>query len=441
MATRNAVGNTLTGATGSGTFVGSTSPALTTPAIGTPSTGHLTNCDNLPISGGTTGTLPISRGGTQVTSVTTTPTANSFAGWDTNSNLIANNHIAGFATIVTAASTTTLTVSSQKIRYFTGTTTQTVVLPVTSTLLQGHQFTIVNQSTGVVTVQSSGANTIQAMASGTKLDVICILTTGTTAASWDFIYASNATDITGTGLTVRQTSPTLITPILGVATATSINTIPINLGAENDSASLAIGVSSLSNGSLISTNNMALGNSVLTTLATSDGYNLGIGASSLASLTTGSYNLAVGATAMNTSTTSSGCVAIGQAALYSQTTGSTNIGIGSQTGQALASGATALTTGSNNIFIGYTASSNSATSTGVIAIGIGAVGKTATGTTSGDDGACMAIGSSSFPVGFRGNATIYPSAGIGSGTLPLTFSGYWRIVLNGTVYKIPLYPN
>ena len=49
-----------------------TSPTLTTPALGTPSSGTLTNCTGLPIDGGTTGTLPVARGGTGVTTSTGT---------------------------------------------------------------------------------------------------------------------------------------------------------------------------------------------------------------------------------------------------------------------------------------------------------------------------------------------------------------------------------
>lgn len=48
MANTNAVGNTLTGVTGSGTFVGATSPTLVTPALGTPSSGNLANCTGYP---------------------------------------------------------------------------------------------------------------------------------------------------------------------------------------------------------------------------------------------------------------------------------------------------------------------------------------------------------------------------------------------------------
>lgn len=55
MATINAVGNGLSGVTGTGTFVGSTSPTLVTPALGTPSALVLTNATGLPVSTGVSG--------------------------------------------------------------------------------------------------------------------------------------------------------------------------------------------------------------------------------------------------------------------------------------------------------------------------------------------------------------------------------------------------
>jgi hypothetical protein len=131
------------------------------------------------------GVLPIANGGTNVSSVTTSPTASSFAAWDANKNLSANSFLSGYTTTATAAGTTTLTVSSTQNQYFTGSTTQTVVLPVTSTLVLGQPFTIVNNSTGLVTVQSSGANTVSTVPSNTEMTFTCILTSGTTAASWD----------------------------------------------------------------------------------------------------------------------------------------------------------------------------------------------------------------------------------------------------------------
>jgi hypothetical protein len=136
--------------------------------------------------------LGIAQGGTNNTSVTISPTASAWAGWDSNKNLSANNHLNAYTTTATAASTTTLTVSSTFNQFFTGSTTQTVALPVTSTLALGQKFYIVNNSSGVVTVQSSGGNTVIAMAANTVALLTCILTSGTTAASWYAEYEQSS---------------------------------------------------------------------------------------------------------------------------------------------------------------------------------------------------------------------------------------------------------
>ncbi len=160
-------------------------------------------------------TVAINKGGTGVTSVTTAPTASSFSGWDASSNLSANSFLSAYTTTVTAAGTTTLTVASTYLQYFTGSTTQSVVLPVASTLVLGQTFHIVNKSSGVVTVKSSGSNTVQAMAAGLNMTVTCILTSGTSAASWNVEYgAGTVTAITnrqGTGLVINNSLTTSLT--------------------------------------------------------------------------------------------------------------------------------------------------------------------------------------------------------------------------------------
>jgi hypothetical protein len=112
---------------------------------------------------------------------------------------------AGYATTATAAGTTTLTVASPSWQFFTGTTTQTVVLPVTSTLTLGTAYRIVNDSTGVVTVQSSGANEVVALQAGTAAIVTCILISGTTAASWSIQYVPVTANANATTLTIAST--------------------------------------------------------------------------------------------------------------------------------------------------------------------------------------------------------------------------------------------
>ena len=108
---------------------------------------------------------------------------------------IIDNPKLGYATTATAAGVTTLTVTSANQQFFTGTTTQTVVLPVTSTLALGMSYFIKNNSTGAVTVTSSGANTVLVVAAGKYVTFTCILITGTTAASWDYREISSAAQI------------------------------------------------------------------------------------------------------------------------------------------------------------------------------------------------------------------------------------------------------
>lgn len=135
---------------------------------------------------GTTPTIstPVITGLPTGTGVASAATASTLVSRDASANVKANAIAPNMTSTATAAGTTTLTVASSQVQEFTGTTTQTVVLPVTSTLTTGHAFTIINNSTGLVTVQSSGANAIQIMSPGTTTTFTCILASGTTAASW-----------------------------------------------------------------------------------------------------------------------------------------------------------------------------------------------------------------------------------------------------------------
>lgn len=135
------------------------------------------------------GTLTQARGGTGISSPSVLYSASNYAYWDSVGQLTAARFVNGISIVATAAGTTTATNASFYHYRFTGSSTQTFKLPVVSTLLQtGDMFLVTNVSTGVVTVQSSGANTIVAMAANTSAIFTNILTTGTGTASWQYQY-------------------------------------------------------------------------------------------------------------------------------------------------------------------------------------------------------------------------------------------------------------
>ena len=128
--------------------------------------------------------LPVNQGGT---GVQVSSGANSVMLRDGNQNVAINNINEAFATTATAAGTTTLTVSSPPLQQFTGTTTQTVVLPSATTEVTGCQFQIFNRSTGNITVKDGGLNVLQVMLPGSQCIFTCAAT-GTTAGLWDISY-------------------------------------------------------------------------------------------------------------------------------------------------------------------------------------------------------------------------------------------------------------
>ena len=166
----------------------------------------------------------------------------------TVTNPVINNIKLGYTTTATAAGTTTLTAASNYQQFFTGTLAQTIVLPVTSTLALGMGYHIENNSTGTLTVQSSGLNTISTIPAGVTTQFTCILITGTTAASWDYDHIGFAT-ITGTGSAVLATSPTITTPTISqlssaAATALTLQSAGTTAITVDTSQNVGIGTAS-----------------------------------------------------------------------------------------------------------------------------------------------------------------------------------------------------
>jgi hypothetical protein len=153
------------------------------------------------------GTLPVAGGGT---GVTTAPAAAAV--------------LMGFTTTATATGTTVFTSASSQFQVFTGTLNQTITLPVTSTIGTGWSFHIANNSTGTLTVNSSGGNLVISIIAGLSAMVTCIGTTLTTAADWEAGF-TDFQSLTGTGAVVLGTGPTITAAALnGTVGATTPST-------------------------------------------------------------------------------------------------------------------------------------------------------------------------------------------------------------------------
>ncbi len=183
------------------------------------------------------GTLVVGRGGTGVTAVPTSATASVFAAWDSNANMLADNFVAGFRSIATAATTTTFVVGDVFQTAFTGITTQTAKMPVVSTMVNGQQFEIVNLSSGIVTVQTSGLNTIQAMGTNTILRATVLdATAGTGTASWTWTY--------GPLIAAALTNPMTTTGDIIYSSDNSGTPAKLGIGATNKVLTVIAGVPS-----------------------------------------------------------------------------------------------------------------------------------------------------------------------------------------------------
>ena len=190
-----------------GLIYGSTATAMASTAAGTSTQVLHGNASGAPtfsavsLTADVSGTLPLGNGGT---GVTTSPAAAAV--------------LLGYTSTATAAGTTVLTNTSSQYQLFTGTQTETITLPVTSTLGAGWSFHIVNNSTGSLTVNSSGGNLVATVIAGLSAMVTCIGTTLTTAADWEAGF-TDFQSVTGTGSVVLGTAPTITGAVSANATS------------------------------------------------------------------------------------------------------------------------------------------------------------------------------------------------------------------------------
>jgi hypothetical protein len=208
---------------------------------------------------GTNGNVLTSTGSAWASSAPTggssTPTASTNAQWDTNANMSANAFLALTTSTATAGSTTVLSITSTQVQIFTGSANQTVKLPTTG-VLAGMEYIIVNNSTGTLTVQSSGANQIATMPPSTIGEFQPVVNGPTTAAHWQAeVYSDGAT----------LTFPSATDTIAGIAATQTLTNKRVNPRATTTNAPGATPTVATDSNDLISFTGLAAAITSMTT--------------------------------------------------------------------------------------------------------------------------------------------------------------------------------
>ena len=202
----------LTDETGSGSAVFATSPTLVTPALGTPSSGTLTNCTGLPISTGVNGL------GANIATFLATPSSANLASALTDET---GSGVAVFATSPTLVTPVLGAATATSIVVGSGVTINASGIVASAGIITASSF--VGSLTGTATTTTNIPNLTGAITS--------VNTTTSLGSFSSSNLATALTDETGSGVAVFATSPTLVTPALGDATATTIVTSgAVNVG-------------------------------------------------------------------------------------------------------------------------------------------------------------------------------------------------------------------
>jgi hypothetical protein len=193
-------------------------------------------------------------GGTFASPTLTTPVIGAATGTSlsVSGTITAANYSASTANVVSAGGVTTLNVTSPRTQILTGTLNQTFQMPSALSVTTGYTVEFNNNSSGILTVQDFLGGAITTIPSGGYARVIA-LATGSSAGTWDYHYLIPANGSWGTaGLTnVTLVNPALGTPASGVATNLTGTAASLTAGHVTTNANLTGPITSTGNATSI----------------------------------------------------------------------------------------------------------------------------------------------------------------------------------------------
>lgn len=99
------------------------------------------------------------------------------------------SNVNSISSITTAGGSTVLTATSNNIQRFTGTSTQTLVLPNATTLDNGIQYHILNESTSAITINRNDASLLYTLPAQSNT-IVTLAANGTAAGTWNYMPVS-----------------------------------------------------------------------------------------------------------------------------------------------------------------------------------------------------------------------------------------------------------
>ena len=260
----------VTDETGSGSLVFATSPTLVTPILGTPTSATLTNA-----TGYTTANLV----GTISNAQLANSTISGVSLGGSLANLTAGTNIT-FSTGTTYNGSTAITINGSAAQVYPGAgianSTGSAWGTSYSTTGSGTVVALATSPTFVTPILGTPTSATLTNATGLPIATgVSGLGTGVAtflATPSSVNLASAVTDETGSGSLVFATSPTLVTPTLGVASATSVNKVAVTAPATSATLTLADGSTLATSGAFSQTHTTTAATNVTYPAGTSSNY-------------------------------------------------------------------------------------------------------------------------------------------------------------------------